>query len=344
MYDIRLVCFVKILIAILLLQQLPAAPAPAKRFRPLKIHLIGTQNGRGLEADQQILKNEIEVLGHQVSCFAIGNDEPVEAQADINIFFQEIDFHHLPHACHNWLIPNPEWYGQSLDALNGIDLILCRTQEVERIFNGLNKKTYLLGFTSRDCYQEEVVKDFSAFAHIAGMSIQKGTLAIVEAWQHNPLFGKATVLQCRTFTPVTNLPNLVWLGSRLQEKELRLLQNHCGIHLCLSETEGFGHYLVEAMSTGAVVLTTDAPPMHEFITDPRCLVPYQRQSVQNLAINYYVDPAALAEKIKHLLQLPADELAGIGRQNRLAYLELTKQFRHNLQRLLNDRRLTHHSQ
>ena len=217
-------------------------------------------------------------------------------------------------------------------------------KEVERIYSGLKKKTYFLGFTSRDCYQPEIQKDFSAFAHLAGMSVQKGTMAIANVWMDNPQFGKVTVLQYWVFSPVTHLSNLVWISARIPEKELRLLQNQCAIHLCLSETEGFGHYLVEAMLTKAVVLTTDAPPMNEHITDPRCLVPYKGQSIQNLAINYYVDEEALEEKIKDLMQLPPSELEAIGEDNRRAFLQKARQFRQNLQRLLKDRRLTHHGE
>ena len=37
----------------------------------------------------------------------------------------------------------------------------------------------------------------------------------------------------------------------LDEAELKRLQNAHVFHLCPSETEGFGHYLVEAMGIGA---------------------------------------------------------------------------------------------
>ena len=39
------------------------------------------------------------------------------------------------------------------------------------------------------------------------------------------------------------------------------------VHICPSAREGFGHYINEARSVGAVVLTIDAAPMSEFVVD-----------------------------------------------------------------------------
>lgn len=38
------------------------------------------------------------------------------------------------------------------------------------------------------------------------------------------------------------------------------------IHVCASEREGFGHYINEARAAGALVVSTDHPPMNELIT------------------------------------------------------------------------------
>ena len=47
----------------------------------------------------------------------------------------------------------------------------------------------------------------------------------------------------------------------LSDQELRTLQNQSAFHLCLSLTEGWGHYIGEALGVGAVTMTVDAPPM-----------------------------------------------------------------------------------
>jgi hypothetical protein len=300
----------------------------------LQINLFSEQNGKGLEASRQILKNELVKLGHTIYEKKFSEKKCKECpQADLNIFFERINTNWLDRAPVNWFIPNPEWYIQNLKLLNQIDLILCRTHEVERIFNDMNKKTYYLDFSSRDCLDTSIEKDFRLCLHVAGGSHYKGTQAILKAWTGREDLNPLTIL-IRYSLRYPNQPNLQWIQERLPLADLRILQNCCGIHLCPSETEGFGHYLMEAMSTGAVVITTDAPPMNEFIDDARCLVPYLRAVPCQLATSYFVDSEQLMQKVEALRDLPIEELKKIGERNRANYLLKTEEFHQNLKRLM----------
>jgi glycosyltransferase involved in cell wall biosynthesis len=233
----------------------------------------------------------------------------------------------------NWLIPNPEWYTQETHLLDAIDLILCRTKETERIFRQLNKRTYYLGFTSPDCYREEIKKDYLHFLHLAGGSRLKGTKVIQRIWHSQASFPFLTIIDF--LNPCTShSPNLQCIPYRIPELDLRQLQNQCGIHLCPSKTEGFGHYMMEAMSAGAVVITTDAPPMNEFIKDPRCLVRYVKKTPLYLATTYEVDHIELQRKIDYLISLPPEELRAIGLNNRAVYLQTQQEFYERLEELL----------
>lgn len=90
----------------------------------------------------------------------------------------------------------------------------------------------------------------------------------------------------------------------LADAELRELQNANLFHLCPSETEGFGHYIVEALSVGAVVLTTDAAPMNELVTEERgVLIPYSHTDRQHLATRYLVDAQALEAAVSTVLAM-----------------------------------------
>ncbi len=299
--------------------------------RDLKINVISSQNGKGLEMDQRILSSALKELGCRVYSANHTDLDWNCHHADVNIFFERINPNWIQVARLNWLVPNPEWYEQSMSLLEEIDLILCRTKEVEGIFCNLGMKVYYLGFTSVDCYDPNIPKDYSSFFHLAGGNLQKGTKAIVDVWKSNLCFPDLILIQHEHTGP--SLPHLHWISKRIETQRLRELQNQCGIHLCPSETEGFGHYLMEAMSAEAVVVSTEAPPMNEFVCD--FLVPYHRSAIQNLAVAYYVDPKSLEMTILDVINTPRDELVAIGKKNRMIYLQKTQEFKTNLQLLIN---------
>lgn len=301
----------------------------------LVINIISSKNGCGLEADQKILGKALANHGHYVrykTFFDTFNEE--NSRADINIFFEHIVGNSLQYAKKNWFIPNPEWYGDGLEILQQIDLILCRTKEVERIFNQLNIETYFLGFTSFDCYIPCIFKDYKHFFHLVGGSIQKGTDTVLNVWKKHMDFPLLTILKHEN--PLFPIPtNIEWISNRMDEPMLRWYQNKCGIHVCISETEGFGHSIMEAMSAGAVVITTNAPPMNEFIQDPNCLVAFDRIGYKALATNYYASPLYLEFIISYLIYtMPPEQLAQIGYNNRQMYLQKTAEFKSNLEQLL----------
>lgn len=324
----------KINIAILLCFLCFPFQAESRQREALKINIFSSKNGKGLEVSREILKNELAEMGHIIYEREF-NEKRSETspQVDLNIFFEIIVPEWLDCATANWFIPNPECYVQDLTLLDQIDLFLCRTHEVERIFISMNKKTYYIGFSSRDCLCTLIEKDYRLCFHIAGGSPLKGTKAILKAWGGRDYLTYLTILIHDSLQHSTQ-QNVQWIMERISLSELRLLQNSCGIHLCPSETEGFGHYLMEAMSTGAVVITTDGPPMNEFIEDKRCLVPYLDTVPCSLATRYFVDPEQLVKGMEDLMALPVEELKKIGDLNRKNYLKKTEEFHQNLKRLI----------
>jgi hypothetical protein len=307
---------------------------PFIEAEPVEINLFSTQNGKGLQASREILKHALTELGHIVYERDFYESRCRNCpEVDLNIFFETINTNWLDRAPVNWFIPNPEWYRQDVILLNQMDLILCRTHEVERIFNSMNKKTYYLGFSSRDCLYPSIEKDYNLCLHVAGSSPYKGTQAIVKAWDGRESLNNLTILT-QNHSLRCKQPNVHMIKKKISLKDLRLLQNCSGIHLCPSEVEGYGHYLMEAMATGAVVITTDGPPMNEFIVDKRCLVPYVNSIPQRLGTRYFVDPEQLAQCVEGLMNLSREELKAIGDCNRANYLQKTEEFHQNLKRLM----------
>ena len=151
-------------------------------------------------------------------------------------------------------------------------------------------------------------------------------------WRRHPEWPHLTVVQspleAKPFEPVANISHRI---DYIDDAELRRLQNASWFHVCSSETEGFGHYLVEAMSVGAVTLTTAAPPMDELVAPDRgILVPYSHTGTQFLANVYYFDEAAAEAAIERMIAMPDEELQRIGANARAWYQHNDREFSERL--------------
>jgi hypothetical protein len=248
---------------------------------------------------------------------------------DMNIFDETIDASWVPFARVNGFTPHQEWLtDESRALLPMMDVVLCKTRYADGIFAGLGCRTIYTGFTTLDRYDPSVPKDFGACLHIGGSSLQKGSMAVNRVWLANPDLPDLKIYWYEpTARPVAG-PNVRVETAYVADAEVNAAQNRCGIQLCTSEAEGFGHYIVEAMGCGAVVLTTDAPPMNELVQPGRgVLVGYDRQAPQAAGMNFYVDEARLAYAVREVLALPMEERARIGRSAREWFLENDRAFR-----------------
>lgn len=300
----------------------------------LTINIISWDNNAGLSQDYKILRKELTALGHTIRHIDVNPNDAMprtRATADINLFIEHANSDFFCLAKKNYLIPNPEWTEQPDSLISQFDLILCRTKEVQRIFTSINPNTYYIGFTSMDKFKKSIPKDFNKFFHLRGVSKCKGTSAVLDLWKEHPEYPFLTIIGRKMLNP--HLNNVEVLSQFLAEKKLTQLQNQCGIHLCPSETEGFGHSISEALSIGAVVITTDAPPMNEFVKDKRCLVKYAKTSKKMRATTYFIDPTELASTIENLKKLSPEELKQIGDANRKFYLQQKQQFQDRLKKL-----------
>ena len=295
---------------------------PIQSKNKLCIDIISAKNGVGLSQDVDLLMDELTKLGHIVQFIDYRNLTP-KPKVDINVHIQEHELYFLPFAERNYFIPNHEWCSLSSEALSKFDAILCKTKEAERIFTPLHPNAIFMSFTSVDRLDDSVEKSYKMPLHLAGASIQKGTDCVARAWINNPQFPQLVLIRndrhCRY--PYPPMDNIKLINEYISDADLKIFQNQCGLHICPSGTEGFGHYINEARACGAVVVTTNAPPMNEFVLDKQCLVEYGNTAPWNLATFYSVDQAELEEAISNLLSLPESELQEIGKRNRQLFLE-----------------------
>ena len=232
-------------------------------------------------------------------------------------------------AAKRWLIPNQERFPRRhLHRLPHVSCVLAKTRHAQHIFSSLGAETVLLGFTSEDCLDPAVEKDWNGFLHMAGANTLKGTEELVALWRKHPEWPELVLVQSRRHAPRDIPANVRLLSGYLTRQQLRDIQNRCGVHLCPSRSEGWGHYIVEAMSVGAVVLTTDAPPMNEHIT-PECgiLVPASHSEPRHLGTNFFVDPTGLERAIEELIERPPSYKRALGLAARARFEAIDQAFR-----------------
>lgn len=277
------------------------------------IRLLGREAGAGLARDLALMESILQspdVSVHRLCFHGSGLSQALwEAQlwmrratsgkVAVQIFAERIYPRCLKLAESNLLVPNPEWTHVSwLPYLLRFDAVLCKTWHAERIFRMLGCRTRYIGFTSEDGYDPTVVRQH-AFFHMAGQSSAKGTKVLLETWKRHPEWPLLTVVQNpRKAAERVLAANIDHRAEYIDDASLRRLQNAHAFHICPSETEGFGHYLMEAMSMGAITLTTAAEPMNELVTEQRgiLIAPASSRRVE-LATYFYVAPEGIEKAV-----------------------------------------------
>ena len=306
-----------------------------------KINIIARTNGVGLDRDVDLVHRCLTTAGHDVTvshCRGISALRallPHKPTFDANIFLERVFSRWLGSARKNLLIPNQERFPERhLGRLKKIDHILCKSRHAEGIFSKHGETAYI-GFTSEDMLDETDAKDYQSFFHLAGRSTLKGTETVLELWNKHPEWPLLTIIQCKENAPDNVPDNVRLITDYIQHEEIKQHLNTHGIHLCTSLSEGWGHYIVEAMSCSAVVITTDAPPMNELITPARGIpVPYQSSEPRHMGTNFHISPEKLEKHIQQLLLMPAEKKAVYGNHARTWFEENDQQFKVTLPKII----------
>lgn len=291
-----------------------------------RVQLLGRDNGAGLSRDMTLLASALDQAGVQ----AVDTPLPhrgrfaewltrlrlaMRAPAfDANLMLERVRPEFARAARRNVLLPNPEYFrAQDRAALACINVVWAKTRHAARLFAQLGARTHYIGFTSPDRRDVQVPRR-RAFFHGPGRSGNKGTAALLRLWAAHPEWPMLTVAWRRKRVELEVLPaNVRLIREHLDDDAYRRLQNEHRFHLCPSQTEGYGHYLAEAMGCGAVVLALDAEPMHELVTPERgVLVPAQVTGTQDLATLYGFREEDMARAVERCAAMPEAEAAALG--------------------------------
>lgn len=292
--------------------------------------------------DLEVMRDVLSGAGHQVSVHGHAAPRRIARAIswvmnggyawDLTIFTERASKGWMDLSRRNALLPNPEWFVPK-QTFQRMDAVLCKTQWTAELMTTMHPRPIFVGFTSRARSQPGITREPYTPLHIAGRSLSKGTGALISAWQRHPDWPVLTVVAWQQGIAIPDEPpaNVRVLREFVDDAELRRMQATSGIHLCPSSAEGFGHTLVEGMSAGAVVLTTDAPPMNELVTAQRgVLVPWVSAAPMRAGRCFDVDPAALEAAIATLFSSPPDRLAAIGSAAKTWFEENDAAFRRRL--------------
>ena len=278
----------------------------------MRVNIIGNHRpGTGVSQDAQILHGMIaHVLGKETQIRYVPHFHPECPEAELNFFIEVINPSLFVYAAKNIWIPNPEWtYKTWLPYAEMIDEIWVKTHEAEKRFweQGIvAPKVRYVGWTSIDKVQPEKKNYHKAIVPV-GKNIWRNPKPIIQAYmriqQRDPSGFRSLpelhIVHSPEHVPLPPLPESVQgkikLHSEvLKEKDYDELLQECGLCICMSAAEGFGHAINEAMSAGCMLMLSPIDAFRE-LTDnaiwvsnskvtphPQCLANLEDVDVESL--------------------------------------------------------------
>jgi hypothetical protein len=223
-----------------------------------------------------------------------------------NIHIGTVEPNNINLAKKNILIPNLEWLrDSSFNLLHKMDSFICKTYSAKEFCDQRGYSAIYTSFSTVSPYLPAYKQKKGSFIHIAGASVVKGTTRLAEIWNKHPEWPKLTIL-ARTTEKIQQYQsdNLEIVTGYLDKSDLKKYQNEAEVHVCPSEAEGFGHYICEPLSLGAIVMTVDGFPMNELVQPDRgILIKVKYSEPMYHAKRFIFDQHDFETKINDLLKM-----------------------------------------
>jgi hypothetical protein len=255
---------------------------------------------------------------------------------DLNIFLERVPHQMFAAARRQVLIPNQEWFMPKWQRhLGRFDAVICKTRAAEEIFSRLGCRTRFSSFTSQDKRQPGFEPKRREFLFVLGKRTSIGE-RVLDVWARHPEWPQL-VLVGHKITDVPAPSNVRLIRTYIPDEEVARLQNGYLFHLAVTAAEGFGHKLSEGLSCGAIVITTDAPPMNELITRERgFLVEWDRSEPKCLGTEYHFSAAGLEKTVEACLRASPVECEMMAQAARTWFESNDRFFRRALPELLRE--------
>jgi|UniRef100_A0A6C0B2P5 hypothetical protein len=258
----------------------------------MRVNLIGNFNSKGLMQDAMILRGLLANVYGEVQIRRVHHAMPECAEAEINIFIEVINPSLLSYAAKNIWIPNIEWtYKTWIPYIKMVDEIWVKTREARDIFSEHSSNVRYIGWTSIDKVFHEK-KNYHKGIVLVGKNMNRNPKPVIQAYlkikETNPnLYALLPDLvipynpECIHFHFPSELEGKITLISKvLTETEYDDILRECGLAICTSATEGFGHAVNEAMSSGCNLIVSNILPFLE-LTENRGLFIATKEKVEH---------------------------------------------------------------
>jgi Glycosyl transferase family 2 len=235
----------------------------------MRVNIIGNlRKNTGVSQDIEILHGIVaHVYGKETQVCYVPHYHPHCPQAELNFFVEVINPALFMYAAKNIWVPNPEWTYKTWEPYSRmVDEVWVKTREAEKLFQDWGCNVRYVGWTSIDKGMPEKKNFWKALVPV-GKNIWRNPKPIIQAYlkiqrndphffQNLPELHIVHVPEAVSIPPIPeNIQSKVKIHSGvMDEKEYDELVQECGLCICMSATEGFGHAVNEAMSTGSLLI------------------------------------------------------------------------------------------
>jgi hypothetical protein len=252
----------------------------------MRVNLISNnRNQTGLTHDVDLLQGVWHLCFEDAKIRRIHHSQPECPEAEINIFFEVLNPSLFTYASTNIWLPNPEWAYKAWEPyFSQLDQIWCKTQHALDIFKPFNPNTFYIGWSSIAKGVPER-KNYSKAIVLSGKNLFRHPQIVINSYllikeEFRSKLPDLHVVYDGTRMNV-NLPDelkdkVKLYSETLKQKEYDELLAECGLGICLSSAEGFGHAVNEAASSGCNLILSDISAFKEF-EYPAFFVPQNKE-------------------------------------------------------------------
>lgn len=233
----------------------------------------------GLNQDTFILRGILSgIFDKDVSIACVPYVHPHCEEADMNIFIEVINPSLFPYARKNVWIPNIEWTYRNWEPyLKMVDEIWVKTREAEDVLKQHTAKPVrFIGWTSIDkVWDDGMKKNYHKAIIPIGKNIYRHPRPVFQAYMrikenNATLYDKLPTLHVvyspnhmQITVPQSISDKVIVKAEILKDKEYDELLKECGLCICTSLAEGFGHAVNEAMSVGCNLILSPIRPFKD---------------------------------------------------------------------------------